>query len=74
MEEFNSDIKNQERILSDMVIDVEKWEQITDEQKMQMCEALAKNVNERAISKEDYILMFKFLMTKVQGGFKVGSR
>ena len=50
-----------------VMIDVNKWEQATDEQKMKMCESIVDNANEKAISKEDYILMFKFLLKKVQG-------
>ncbi len=49
------------------MIDVSKWEQSTDEQKLQLCESVVNNANEKAISKEDYILMFKFLLEKVQG-------
>lgn len=50
-----------------VMIDVNKWEQATDEQKMKMCESIVDGANEKAISKEDYILMFKFLLKKVQG-------
>jgi hypothetical protein len=56
------------------MIDSTKWEQMTDEQKLQMCNAIKEGVNVRAVSKEDWKLMFEFLLDKVQGGFKVGSR
>lgn len=50
-----------------VMIDLNKWQASTDEQKMQMCQALADGANEKAISKDDYILMFRFLLQKVQG-------
>lgn len=50
-----------------VMIDLNKWQAATDEQKMQMCKALADGANEKAISKDDYILMFRFLLQKVQG-------
>lgn len=48
-----------------MMIDVNKWEKATNEQKLQMCQSIADNANEKAISKEDYILMFRFLLSQV---------
>jgi hypothetical protein len=48
------------------MIDLEKWEQATEEQKIQTCVSLAEIANEKAISKDDYILMFRFLLKKVQ--------
>ena len=44
------------------MIDKDKWTAATDKEKMQMCQAISQGANERAISKEDYILMFKFLL------------
>lgn len=49
------------------MIDSTKWEQMTDEQKLQLCKAISEGVNIRAVSKDDWKLMFEFLMTKVQG-------
>ena len=48
------------------MIDVEKWKQSDDKQKLKMCQAIAEGANERAISKEDWILMFKFLLSQVK--------
>lgn len=49
------------------MIDAEKWEQSTDEQKLQMCEAVQGGINTNAVSKADWKLMFEFLLDKVQG-------
>lgn len=49
-----------------VMIDVEKWKQSDDKQKLQMCQVIAEGVNERAISKDDWILMFKFLLSQVK--------
>ena len=58
-----------------MMIDVNKWEKATNEQKLQMCQSIADNANEKAISKEDYILMFRFLLSQVGlVKFKMNSR
>jgi len=48
-----------------VMIDLNKWEQATAEQKLQMCQSVADNANERAISKDDYILMFRFLLSMI---------
>lgn len=50
-----------------VMIDKDKWNSGSDEQKMQMCQAIVDGANEKTISKEDYILMFRFLLSKVQG-------
>lgn len=49
------------------MIDNEKWQKASDEQKMQMCVSIRDGANEKAISKDDYITMFKFLLEYVQG-------
>lgn len=49
------------------MIDLEKWEQSTDEQKLQMCKSVKENVNLKTITKNDWQLMFEFLLQKVQG-------
>jgi hypothetical protein len=49
------------------MIDVNRWEQSTDEQKMQMCKAVNENINANSVSKDDWKLMFEFLLEKVQG-------
>lgn len=49
------------------MIDSKKWETSSDEQKMQMCKAVHESVNTTTVSKEDWKLMFEFLLKKVQG-------
>ena len=50
------------------MIDPMKWEQMTDEQKLQMCNAIKEGVNIRTVTKDDWKLMFDFLLNKaVQG-------
>ena len=49
------------------MIDKEKWEQMTDEQKLQMCNSIKEGVNVNSITKADWKLMFEFLIGKVQG-------
>lgn len=49
------------------MIDKAKWEQSTDEQKLQMCNAVNENINANAVSKDDWKLLFEFLLKKVQG-------
>ena len=49
------------------MIDILKWDQMTDEQKLQMCESVNEGVNINAITKADWKLMFEFLLLKVQG-------
>lgn len=49
------------------MIDVNKWEQMTDEQKLQMCNSIKEGVNVRTVTKEDWKLVFEFLLDKVQG-------
>ena len=49
------------------MIDQVKWEQMTDEQKLQMCKSISEGVNINTITKADWKLMFDFLLGKVQG-------
>lgn len=49
------------------MIDSTKWEQMTDEQKLQMCESIKEGINFRNVTKEDWQLIFEFLLDKVQG-------
>lgn len=49
------------------MINKEKWEQMTDEQKLQLCVTMDSGVNVRNITKDDWYLMFKFLLETVQG-------
>lgn len=49
------------------MIDPIKWEQATDEQKLQTCVTVDENININVVSKNDWLLMFKFLLEKVQG-------
>ena len=50
------------------MIDPMKWEQMTDEQKLQMCKSIKEGVNIRTVTKEDWKLMFEFLLDKVVQG------
>ena len=47
------------------MIDPIKWEQMTDEQKLQLCNSIKDGVSVRSISKDDWKLMFEFLMDKI---------
>jgi hypothetical protein len=49
------------------MIDVEKWNQASDEQKLQTCVTIHENVSVKSVTKDDWLLMFKFLIEKVQG-------
>jgi hypothetical protein len=49
------------------MIDVEKWNQATDEQKLQMCKSVKESVKVNTVTKDDWNLMFEFLLEKVQG-------
>lgn len=49
------------------MINAEKWEQMTDEQKLLMCQAIHEGVNTNTVTKGDWKLMFEFLLGKVQG-------
>ena len=49
------------------MLDVTKWEQMTDEQKLQLCQSVREGVNIITVSKNDWKLMFDFLLSKVQG-------
>ena len=49
------------------MIDAEKWNQATDEQKLQMCKSVKETGNTRTVTKDDWKLMFEFLLEKVQG-------
>lgn len=50
------------------MIEQAKWEQMTDEQKLQMCKSIKEGVSVNAISKSDWKLMFDFLLDKVVQG------
>ena len=50
------------------MIDPVKWEQMTEEQKLQLCESVKEGVNVNAITKTDWKLMFEFLLVKVVQG------
>lgn len=49
------------------MIDSEKWKKLDDEKKLATCRALSEVANEKATSKEDWILMCRFLLTKISG-------
>ena len=50
------------------MIDSTKWEQMTDEQKLQMCKSINEGVNINTVTKGDWKLMFEFLLDKVVQG------
>lgn len=50
------------------MIDVEKWEQATDEQKLQMCKSVKETGQSNAVTKSDWKLMFEFLLGMVDSG------
>lgn len=50
------------------MIDVSKWDNMSDEQKLQMCNSIKEGVNVNAISKSDWKLMFEFLLDKISKG------
>lgn len=45
-----------------------KWDKMTDEQKLMLCESVKKGADVNSITKQDWKLMFDFLLNKVQGG------
>lgn len=47
------------------MIDLEKWKKLDDEKKFETCRALSEVANEKATSKDDWILMCRFLLTKI---------
>lgn len=47
------------------MIDSTKWEQMTDEQKLQMCKTVSEGVNVNTITKTDWKLMFEFLLDAI---------
>lgn len=49
------------------MIDKEKWNTSNDTEKMKMCQAIRQGASEKAISKDDYILMFNFLLEQCSG-------
>ena len=54
------------------MIDKEKWEQMNDEQKLQMCKSIREGVNVNTITKADWKLMFDFLLDKTVRGVDSG--
>lgn len=49
------------------MIDSSKWEKLSDEQKLQLCKSINDGGNIKTVTKEDWKLMFEFLLKKVQG-------
>ena len=49
------------------MIDPNKWNSMTDEQRLQMCKSIDEGININTVSKSDWYIMFKFLLEKVQG-------
>ena len=50
------------------MIDKLKWEQMNDTQKLQMCKSINEGANVRTITKDDWKLMFDFLLNRVVQG------
>lgn len=50
------------------MIDPTKWEQMSEEQKLQMCKSVNSAVKIGAVTKEDWKIMFDFLLNKVVQG------
>ena len=48
------------------MIDKEKWEQSDDQQKLSICKTLRDGANERTISKDDYNIMWHFLLDYIE--------
>lgn len=48
------------------MIDKEKWEQSDDQQKLAICKTLRDGANENTISKDDYNMMWKFLLDFIE--------
>ena len=44
------------------MIDSAKWEQMTDEQKLQMCKSIDNGVKIGSVTKDDWKIMFDFLL------------
>lgn len=47
------------------MIDLEKWKKLDDEKKFEACKTMLEVANEKATSKDDWILMCRFLLTKI---------
>ena len=54
------------------MIDKEKWEQMTDEGKLNICKSVSEGVNVNAVTKTDWKLMFDFLLDKTVRGVDSG--
>lgn len=48
------------------MIDKEKWKQSDDQQKLAICKTLRDGANERTISKDDYNMMWHFLLEYIE--------
>lgn len=44
------------------MLDNEKWKKADDQQKLAICKTLRDGANENTISKDDYNMMWKFLL------------
>lgn len=49
------------------MISPEKWEQMTDEQKLQLCKSVDNGIKINSVTKDDWKIMFDFLLNKVTG-------
>ena len=47
------------------MIDSEKWKKLDDEKKIEACRTILEVANEKVISRDDWILMCRFLLTKI---------
>lgn len=49
------------------MIDGKKWEQMSDEQKLQFCISVDDGMHFMDVTKSDWLLMFEFLLEKARG-------
>lgn len=50
------------------MIDKEKWENSDDAKKLEICNSFKDGANERALSKDDYNIMWSFLLDYINNG------
>ena len=49
------------------MIDVVKWERMNDEQKLQLCKSIKEGIDLKIVVRDDWQLIFEFLLKKVLG-------
>lgn len=48
------------------MLDKEKWDQSDNQQKLKICYSLEDGANERTLSKDDYNMMWHFLLNYIK--------